>query len=201
MRKTRIIATVGPTCADYKILKSLISAGVNVCRLNFSFGEHEYHQKNIKMIRQISAELGQSITIMQDLQGPKIRIGKLNEPVELVKGEEVVLSGNEVHKETHYLPTTYRNIASDTEAGKTLLLADGRIILTVESVNKAKREVHCRVINGGTVLTGKGINLPYTKISMPALTEKDIEDAEFGLPPGSISSRCPLCVPLPMSPN
>ncbi len=184
MRKTRIIATVGPTCADYRTLKSLISAGVNVCRLNFSFGDHEYHMKNIRLIRQISQELGRSVAIMQDLQGPKIRVGKLTEPVTVRKGDKLILSGNTVHKETNYLPTTYRNIAADTVPGKTLLLADGRIIITVESVEKSKREVHCRVINGGTVLTGKGINLPYTKISMPALTDKDIEDAKFGIEAG-----------------
>jgi pyruvate kinase len=184
MKRTRIIATVGPTCADYKILKSLISAGVNVCRLNFSFGDHEYHRKNIEQIRRISRELRKSVAIMLDLQGPKIRLGKLNAPVTLHKGDRVVLSGNSVHKEELYLPTTYRNIAADTQTGKTILLADGRIILTVEAVNQARREVHCRVVAGGTVLTGKGINLPYTRISMPALTPKDIQDALFGIEQG-----------------
>lgn len=184
MKRTRIIATVGPTCADYKILKSLISAGVNVCRLNFSFGDHEYHRKNIEKIRQISIELRRSVAVMLDLQGPKIRIGKLNAPVTLCKGGRVVLSGNSVHKEELYLPTTYRNIAADTQTGKTILLADGRIILTVETVNQARREVHCRVVAGGTVLTGKGINLPYTRISMPALTPKDVQDALFGIEQG-----------------
>ncbi|MFA6100818.1 MAG: pyruvate kinase [Victivallaceae bacterium] len=184
MKRTRIIATVGPTCADYKILKSLISAGVNVCRLNFSFGDHEYHRRNIEQIRQISRELRRSVAIMLDLQGPKIRLGKLNAPVTLHKGGKVVLSGNAVHKEEFYLPTTYRNIAADTQSGKTILLADGRIILTVESVNQARREVHCRVAAGGTVLTGKGINLPYTRISMPALTPKDVQDALFGIEQG-----------------
>ncbi len=135
MKRTRIIATVGPTCADYKILKSLINAGVNVCRLNFSFGDHEYHRRNIEQIRQISRELRQSVAIMLDLQGPKIRLGKLNAPVMLHRNGKVILSGNAVHKEELYLPTTYRNIAADTQPGKTILLADGRIILAVESVS------------------------------------------------------------------
>jgi len=184
MHKTRIIASIGPTCRDYKTLKSMIQAGVNVCRLNFSFNTHEHHLENIQLIRQVSKELGKSVAIMQDLQGPKIRLGKLKEPVTLPKGGHVVLSGNTSHKETFYLPTTYRNIASDTTPGKTILLADGRIILKVESVDKTKREVHCKVLNGGTLVTGKGINLPYTDISMPALTDKDIEDAKFGIEAG-----------------
>lgn len=184
MRKTRIIATIGPTCDDVRTLKSLISSGVNICRLNFSFGSHEYHQRNIDNIRRISSQLGRSVAIMQDLQGPKIRIGKLNAPVELHKNDLVILSGNAVHKSELCLPTTYRNIAADSQPGKTILLADGRIILTVESADPARREVHCRVLNGGTVLTGKGINLPYTDISMPALTPKDLEDAEFGIAAG-----------------
>ncbi|MDD3119223.1 MAG: pyruvate kinase [Victivallales bacterium] len=184
MRKTRIIATIGPASADRRTLKALITAGVNVCRLNFSFGDHACHRANIDLIRSIGCELGRSVAIMQDLQGPKIRIGHLNGPVTLRHGDQVVLSGNTVHRSERYLPTTYRNIAADTEPGKTLLLADGRIILTVTGVEKSRREVHCRVVSGGTVLTGKGINLPYTHISMPALTEKDLEDAKFGIAAG-----------------
>lgn len=184
MRKTRIIATIGPACDDVKTLKALISGGVNVCRLNFSFGTHEYHRKNIDAIRRISNQLGKSVAIMQDLQGPKIRIGNLTAPVTLQKNDRVILSGHTIHKTPLYLPTTYRNIAADTKPGKTILLADGRIILSVENADVAKREVHCRVLNGGTVLTGKGINLPYTDISMPALTPKDLEDAEFGIAAG-----------------
>lgn len=184
MKRIRIIATIGPTCADYKTLKAMINAGVNVCRLNFSFGDHEYHRQRIDMIRQVSRELRKSVAIMLDLQGPKIRIGKLDAPVTLHKGSQVILSGNTAHKTELCLPTTYRDIAADTRPGKTILLADGRIVLKVEAVNKARREVQCRVIAGGTVITGKGINLPYTKISMPALTPKDVKDALFGIEQG-----------------
>lgn len=184
MKKTRIIATIGPACENIHSLKAMFRAGVNVCRLNFSFGTHEEHMKKIMLIRQAGNELNQSIAIMQDLQGPKIRIGKLNAPVTVKKGDKIILSGNSVHKEPLYLPTTYRNIASDTQQGKTILLADGRIILHVESVQKSKREVLCNVVAGGTILTGKGINLPYTKISIPALTPKDIEDVKFGIQAG-----------------
>jgi len=184
MRKTRIIASIGPTCREYQTLKSMIQAGVNVCRLNFSFNTHEHHLENIQRIRQVSQELGKSVAIMQDLQGPKIRLGQLKGPVTLPKGGHLILSGNTAHKEPFYLPTTYRNIAADTTPGKTILLADGRIILKVEAVDKAKREVKCKILNGGTVVTGKGINLPYTNISMPALTPKDIEDARFGIEHG-----------------
>jgi len=184
MRKTRIIASIGPASRDLDTLRSLIGAGVNVCRLNFSFDDHEYHRENIRRIRQVAAEFGRDVAIMQDLQGPKIRIGKLAAPVNLQKDDRVVLSGSEVQAGPLYLPTTYACIANDTKPGKTILLADGRIILTVEEVFPEKKEVHCRVLNGGTLLTGKGINLPYTDISIPALTEKDIKDAEFGIEAG-----------------
>lgn len=181
MRKTKIIATIGPACENGSNLKAMFKAGVNVCRLNFSFGSHEQHADKISLIRQTSRELNQSVAIMQDLQGPKIRIGHLAAPVTVKKGDSLILSGNTIQKEVCYLPTTYRNIANDTQPGKTILLADGKIILHVESVNQTHREVACRVIAGGTILTGKGLNLPYTRISLPALTPKDIEDAVFGI--------------------
>ena len=133
MKKTRIIATIGPACENINLLKAMFRAGVNVCRLNFSFGAHEEHMKKIMLIRQAANELQQSVAIMQDLQGPKIRIGRLNAPITVKKGDKIILSGNSIHKEPLCLPTTYRNIASDTRPGKTILLADGRIILNVES--------------------------------------------------------------------
>jgi pyruvate kinase len=184
MRRTKIIATIGPACDTVAGLKSLFNAGVNACRLNFSFGTHAEHAQKIARIRQVSSEMQHPVAIIQDLQGPKIRVGKLAAPVEVKKGDKLILSGNSLHKNTHYLPTTYRNIADDTKAGKTILLADGKIILRVESVNPAAREVACKVIAGGTILTGKGLNLPYTRISLPALTPKDIKDAVFGIQNG-----------------
>lgn len=183
-KRARIVATLGPATSSKKSIAKLAKSGVNVFRLNFSFGTYVEHQEQINKIREVSKELNQSLAILQDLQGPKIRVGQLNEDVVVKKGETLTLSGNSQHKDRTYIPTTYKQIASDTEAGKSILLADGKIILKVLQVDQKKKEVKCKVINGGTILTGKGINLPYTKISLPALTEKDRADAEFGIKAG-----------------
>ncbi|NOY74766.1 MAG: pyruvate kinase [Kiritimatiellaeota bacterium] len=192
MKRAKIIATLGPASNDKKSIAKLAKAGVDVFRLNFSFGTYAEHQKVINTIRAVGKELKKSIAILQDLQGPKIRVGVLNEPVVVRKGGELILSGNSIHKTKEIsnkkiisvLPTTYKQIASDAKAGKRILLADGKIILTVLKTDKSRKEVLCKVVNGGTILTGKGINLPYTDISLPALTAKDREDAEFGLKAG-----------------
>ncbi len=181
MKNTKIIATIGPACESSYMLYKIISAGVNVCRLNFSFGSHEEQSRKFKRIRKVSRQLGKSVAIMQDLQGPKIRVGKLNSEVEVNAGDEITLSGKTVHREKFYLPTTYKNIADDTGAGKTILMMDGRIILQVKSVDPVRKEVHCLVKAGGTVLTGKGINLPDTAISLPSVTAKDKKDVLLGI--------------------
>jgi len=184
MKRTKIIATIGPASETITILEKMAKAGMDVCRLNFSFGTHAEHLNKIAMIREVSKRTGKSLAILQDLQGPKIRIGKLTAPVKVKKGDEIILSGKTIHQSTLYLPTTYPLIASDTKPGKTILLADGRIILQVKSADPQKKEVICKVTCGGTILTGKGINLPYTDISMPALSKKDIADAKFGINAG-----------------
>lgn len=184
MKRAKIIATLGPASNDKKTIVKLAKAGVDVFRLNFSFGTYDEHKKTIKTIRDVSKEINKSIAILQDLQGPKIRVGKLKESVVVKKGAKIILSGNSIHKDAFYIPTTYKHIASDTKAGKTILLADGKIILSVTKTDKKKKEVFCKVINGGTILTGKGINLPYTDIGLPALTPKDKEDAVFGIKAG-----------------
>lgn len=184
MKRAKIIATLGPVSNDKKNITRLAKAGVNVFRLNFSFGSYDEHKNVINSIREVSAELNKSIAILQDLQGPKIRVGTLNAPVTVKKGASLILSGKSIHKDTYYIPTTYKQIASDTQAGKTILLADGKIILSVTKTDQRKKEVFCKVEMGGTILTGKGINLPYTNISLPALTGKDKEDAVFGIQAG-----------------
>ena len=184
MRKGKIVATIGPASESPEMLLKLIEAGVDTCRLNFSFGDHEGHLVRIKNIREAARKAGRAVAILQDLQGPKIRVGKLKEPIKVEKGEILILTGGTEHKERLRLPTTYKQIAKDCEEGKTILLADGKIILKVKTANAKKDEVHCEVINGGEILSGKGINLPYTKISLPALTEKDEADAIFGAKAG-----------------
>jgi len=180
MKKTKIIATIGPACDDLTTIENMAKAGMNICRLNFSFGEDADRIKMIERIRLASKNTGIPIAIMQDLQGPKIRVGKLKAPVTVKEGQTITLSGNTEHKDEFYFPTTYSCIASDTVKGKTILVADGKIILEVISTDKDKKEVVCKVTEAGTILTGKGINLPYTNISLPSLTEKDIKDAIFG---------------------
>lgn len=180
MKKCKIIATVGPACDNQQMLQKMIRAGVNVCRLNSSFGTNEDHKRLVSLIRAAAKAENKPVAILQDLQGPKIRIGKLDAPVTVKRGQSIILSGNTKHQSEFYFPTTYEQIAADTKPGKTILIADGKIILKVVSTKKDKKEVLCKVINGGTILTGKGINLPYTNVSIPALTPKDIEDAIFG---------------------
>jgi pyruvate kinase len=181
LKNTKIIATVGPACESSEMLHKIIQAGVDVCRLNFSFGTHDEHREKFKRIRKVSRKLGKAVAIMQDLQGPKIRVGQLTGPVEVKIGDMLTLSGKTAHREKFCLPTTYKNIADDTEAGKTILMMDGRVILQVKAVEPAKKEVHCIVKAGGTILTGKGINLPYTTISLPSVTAKDKKDALLGI--------------------
>lgn len=181
MKNTKIIATIGPACKSSETLQKIINAGVDVCRLNFSFGIYDEHRKTFENIRKVSKKLGKAIAVMQDLQGPKIRVGKLKEAVEVKIGDKLILSGKTTHREKFCLPTTYKNIADDTEAGKTILMMDGRIILQVKSVDSAKKEVCCIVKAGGIILTGKGINLPDTKISLPSVTAKDKKDALLGI--------------------
>lgn len=184
MRKAKIVATIGPASESSAMLEKLIRAGVDVCRLNFSFGTHGEHLEKIRRIRAAAKRVGKPVAILQDLQGPKIRVGSLNHPVTVKRGDVLTLSGKTEHTAEFVLPTTYPSIADDTRVGKTILLADGKIILKVTAVKKHASQVICKVLCGGTILSGKGINLPYTNISLPAITEKDEADAIFGIQAG-----------------
>ena len=184
MRRAKILATLGPSCNNPATLEEMIRSGVDICRLNFSYGTHKDNKKTIDMVRKTAAKVGKAVAIMLAIQGPKIRIGHLNQPVVLKDKDTVILSGKTEHKEELYIPTTYKEIASDTKKGKTILLSDGKILLKVISTDPEKQEVKCKVEVGGTIRTGNGINLPYTDISLPALTEKDIEDVKFGASAG-----------------
>ena len=186
MKKTKIIATIGPASDNVEIIEKMALAGANVCRLNFSFGTPEEHMNMIKKVRDVSNKLNIPLAIIQCIQGPKIRMGKLKAPVIVKKDQQIILSGKTEHSSEFTIPTTYEQIASDTEPGKTILIADGKIIVQVVSTDKEKKEVTCKVIEGGTILTGKGINLPYTNISLPSLTPKDIEDVKFAVKSGGI---------------
>ncbi len=181
VNKAKIVGTIGPASRETEVLVELGAAGLDVCRLNASFGTHDERARTIANIRTAEKKVGKPLGILMDLQGPKIRVGKLKEPLEVRNGDTLVLCGGTEHQEPNKIPTTYADIASDTEEGRHILLADGHISLQVQKTDPSKKEVVCRVLKGGTILTGKGINLPYTKISLPALTEKDCGDALFAM--------------------
>jgi pyruvate kinase len=180
MRRAKILATLGPACNNPETLEKMIKKGVDICRINFSYGSHRDNGKLIKMVRKTADKVGKAVAIMLAIQGPKIRIGQLRETITLKTDDRVILSGNTIQKKGNYLPTTYSNIASDTKKDKTIFIADGKVILKVLSTDRENKEVECKVKTGGIVRTGNGINLPYTDISMPSLTEKDIADVKFG---------------------
>ncbi len=183
-RRTKIVCTLGPASFAYEVLERLIRAGLDVARLNFSHGTHESHREVYETLRRAEAEVGRPIAVLQDLQGPKIRLGKLVQPETLVAEESVILScRNDFVGEGRRFPTTYERLARDVRPGEPILLADGRLTLIVDTVDGD--EVHTRVEVGGTVSSNKGINLPGSSISAPSLTDKDIADLEFGLALGA----------------
>ncbi len=177
IRKTKIIATIGPATASKKMLRKIIQKGVNVCRLNFSHLEHNVAKEIIANIKEINQELHVHTAILADLQGPKIRVGEFEKPIKLVKGGEVVFSTKK-KKDTVYI--NYQNFAKDVKDKDRVLLDDGKLALEVISTNK-KDTVVLKVVFGGLLHSKKGVNLPNTKISLPCLTKKDKEDLSFVL--------------------
>ena len=183
-RQTKIVATLGPASASRETLASLIRAGVNVFRLNFSHGTHASHLELIERIRELREEMSAPVAILQDLCGPKIRVSHLpgNVPLELVQGEEVLLCEN---AEGELLDTavgvSLPAIADDVVPGEPILLDDGALELRVIDSDKTRKVVRCHVIHGGKLKMGKGVNFPKTRLSVPSMTEKDEADLEFGM--------------------
>lgn len=181
MKKTKIVATLGPASSDKKVLEQMIFEGVNVCRLNFSHGSHEDHGKVIKIIREINDETGQNVAILADLQGPKIRTGDMeNNSVELKEGATLKIVTEAVLGTSDTISITYDQLPADVEAGERILLDDGKLELEVIKTN-GKSEFITKVIYGGILSSKKGVNLPNTTTSLPCLTEKDLEDLAFAL--------------------
>ncbi len=177
--KTKIVATVGPACETYDQLKALVIAGVNVFRLNFSHGSHEDKKKIIDNIRGINKELGLSIAILGDLQGPKLRVGEIeNNRLEVKVGDVLTLTNEKCIGTMEKIYVSYPNLAGDVVVGNTIMIDDGKIEVKVKSV-EANNDVKVVVSLGGIISSKKGLNLPDTKISLPALTEKDLIDADF----------------------
>jgi pyruvate kinase len=184
MRRTKIVCTIGPATSSEERIEALIRAGMNVARLNFSHGKQEEHAAVITRIREISGRLGCPIAILQDLQGPKIRVGSLQDgkPIQLVDQTEVVITSRPVAGSSQTIPTTYKQLPQDVKPGDRILLDDGLMELRVLSADES--DVRCQVIHGGLLKEHKGINLPGVAVSTPALTEKDRDDLHFGITHG-----------------
>ncbi len=176
IRKTKIIATIGPASKNKKVLKKMIMRGVNVCRLNFSHLTHTEAKEIISTIKEINQELHVHTAILADLQGPKIRVGKIKQPIQLKKGQEVVFSTKKRTQNTIYI--NYSNFAKGVKKGDRILIDDGKIALqTITSNNKDR--VLLKVVFGGVLRSNKGVNLPNTKTKLSSLTTKDKRDLNF----------------------
>ena len=183
MRLTRIVATLGPASFDEEILKKLILSGVDVFRLNFSHGTHESHRGAVETVRRLSLELEHPVGILQDLCGPKIRVGIMTDDIIiLAEGEETVISHDDIIGTATRFSCSYKNLARDAEVNNRILLNDGLLELVVTAIEG--NNVRCRVIHGGALRSHKGMNLPGMKLSTPSVTEKDIDDLKAGLDMG-----------------
>ena len=177
--KTKIVATVGPASNSKDVLRALIREGVDVFRLNFSHGTHEDHLKVINFVRELNQELGSTVSLLQDLQGPKIRVQEVQPDTVLERGQELVITTRQLLGNKDVVSTSYTTLPRDVKYGDMILVDDGKIELKVKEVREA--EVLTEVIYGGPLKSRKGINLPFTKVSAPSLTEKDVIDLEFGI--------------------
>jgi pyruvate kinase len=180
-RRTKIVATIGPASSSPDMIRQLITAGMDVARLNFSHGKYEDHAAVIKSLREISDELNKPVTILQDLQGPKIRVGQLpGGKIDIAPGDIINLLPQEEYKsEPGTIPIDYPYVAEEAKPGMQVLLADGLFELEVTELKGS--DVFCRVVEGGCLTDHKGVNFPNLNLRLPSLTEKDLRDLEFGL--------------------
>jgi pyruvate kinase len=180
-RRAKIVCTIGPASDTEEMMRELMMRGMNVARLNFSHGSHEDHARVIRRLRKVAGELGRTICILQDLQGPKIRTGRLKDrsAVTLQTGQTITITPRDVLGTADLISTTYHDLAHDVKPGEHILLSDGRVELVVKSISGG--DVICKVLNGGKLGEHQGINLPGTNVSIPSLTAKDEEDFDFGL--------------------
>ena len=183
MKSTKIVCTIGPSSQKKSILTKMIKAGMNVARLNMSHGDYNFHKKSINLIRETSEDLGANVAILIDLQGPKIRTGKLlKETVILKKGAMVTLTTEDIVGDWNRMSINYKELPKEATKGERIYLDDGNIELKVLEVDG--NDILCKVVEGGVIRSFRGINLPDTKIKTPSLTKKDLEDLEFGLDQG-----------------
>src|SRR5437868_1434602 len=184
MRRTKIVCTIGPATSSEERLEQLMRAGMNVARLNFSHSTHQEHELVIERVRAISARLRYPVGILQDLQGPKIRTGPLQDgkPITLFDGMQVTITTRDVVGNTQLISTTYKALPQDVKIGDRILIDDGLLELRV--IGKSETNVECAVVHGGQLGEHKGINLPGVAVSSPALTDKDRDDLQFGITHG-----------------
>ncbi|HSA49578.1 MAG TPA: pyruvate kinase [Yinghuangia sp.] len=180
MRRAKIVCTLGPATNSYEQIRTLVDAGMDVARFNLSHGTYAEHEERYHRVRKASDESGRSVGILMDLQGPKIRLGNFAEgPVLLERGDEFTITTEEVPGDRHEVSTTYKGLQGDVGKGERILVDDGRVTLEVTDVEGPR--VHTMVIEGGMVSDHKGLNLPGVAVSVPALSDKDIEDLRWAL--------------------
>lgn len=180
LKRTKIIATLGPSCDNKETLLKMIQCGVDVIRINFSHANHKNIKKKIQYIREINKEYGFSTAILADLQGPKLRIGNIKKDILLNPGHIVTFTNNQLEENSENIYLTYKKFPQDLKIGEKILIDDGKLVLRVIETGFHKN-IKAKVIQGGYLKSKKGINLPNTKISLPALTEKDIDDVIFSI--------------------
>ncbi|MBV2195064.1 MAG: pyruvate kinase, partial [Flavobacterium sp.] len=180
-KKTKIVATLGPACSTKEVLKNMVDAGVNVFRINFSHADYTDVSARIDMIRELNEEFGYTTSILADLQGPKLRVGVMKEDVVVSKGDKITFTtAEDILGTAERVYMNYKEFPKDVNPGERILLDDGKLIFEVTKTDK-NTEVEAVVVQGGPLKSKKGVNLPNTKVSLPALTEKDIRDAKFAI--------------------
>lgn len=180
MRKTKIVCTIGPASRVYDVIEKLIRMGMNVARLNFSHGSYKEHLQVIENIRQASLKIGQPIAILQDLGGPKIRIGKIiKEPIFLKEGSSFILTNRKVAGDEQEVSLTFPSLPQKVKKGDCIFLADGTLELKVKEFTST--DIICRVVRGGKLTSHQGVNIPNISMDIPSLTEKDYQDILFGI--------------------
>lgn len=180
MKKTKIVATIGPASESEEMLKKLIAQGVNVCRLNFSHGSHEEHQVRIDAIKKVREEMNSPVAIMLDTKGPEIRLGRFRDGViEIKQGQEFTLTTRELDGDSTIVSVSYKDMPSDVSVGGIVLIDDGLVEFKVTDITDT--DIKMIALNEGTLKNNKGVNVPNVSINLPALTEKDIGDILFGI--------------------
>lgn len=181
-KKTKIVATLGPACSTKEVIKKMMDAGVDVFRINFSHADYSDVTERIRIIRELNEECGYTTAILADLQGPKLRVGVMKEDVVVNEGDLVTFqTAEDVPGTPDNVYMTYKAFPKDVKPGERILLDDGKLIFEAVSSDVKASKVVCKVIQGGPLKSKKGVNLPNTKVSLPALTEKDIKDALFAI--------------------